>query len=216
MRLSLSKARTHLKQTALSSDAKLRTIITSSNGFKMTSEKLSIPNFEQGEYQLEVVEILDDQTEKSLTKFEFEILESDQKKIETEPESITVKSIDPKDEIIEFYKKQIDRIEQGFSDKVNLAIQTNDAIWKSKLDRVELELKLEKSNQAVLEQSREKLYNSIEKQVRTEVRFQKKPDPLETFMPMIEKLLPFILPGNGDNADLLNKAKEFMLKEGLS
>jgi hypothetical protein len=182
----------------------------------MTSEKLSIPNFEPGEYQLEVVEILDDQTEKSLTKFEFEILESDQKKIETEPESIPVKSIDPKDEIIEFYKMQINKIEQGFSDKVDLAIRNNDAIWKSKVDRLDLELKLERSNQAVLEQSREKLYNSIEKQVRGEVRFQKKPDPLETFMPMIEKLLPFILPGNGNNADLLNKAKEFMLKEGLS
>ena len=77
MRLSLAKARLHLKNTSLNADAILRTTITNNFGFKLTSVKLSIPNLEAGEYQLEVCEVLEDQTEKSLTKFDFEILESD-------------------------------------------------------------------------------------------------------------------------------------------
>lgn len=220
MRLSLNKARKHLKQTGLnaSAETKFRTTIKGANNFQLSTGKLSIPSLDTGEYELEVFAIVEGEEPEPLTRFSFEILESDIHGNEPEAETqITQTILDPKDKIIDFLEKQIKSIESNFQDRLTRELDANDSRWKARLDQKDFELKLERQNQERLDEEREKISSRIERSLRNETKYKTKPDNLDSIMKVMEKIIPFLIPGgSGDNAltaSALEKAREMMAAE---
>ena len=212
-RYSLQKARAYLKNSSLNldPDSDIRLVISNDIGFKLTSNKLSIPNLDPGEYKLELNEILNKE-EKLLSSFEFEVLETDinKKTEDTETQKIEAKVYDPKDEIINFLKSQIENSEKNFAMRLQLAINSTEEIYKAKIQQLEYQLKLEKENQNKLEQERNSIAKSIERNLRSEIRFKEKPSEIDQILPLIEKMLPFLVQSSNPdlkNSALLNAAK---------
>ncbi len=211
MRLSLSKARKHLKQTGLNATAetKFRTVIKGANNFQLATGKLSIPTLDPGEYDLEVFSIVEGEEPEPLTRLSFEILESDVSGNEPEAEtSLSQNILDPKDKIIDFLEKQIKSMESNFQDRLTRELDANDARWKARLDQKDFELKLERQNQERLDEEREKISSRIERSLRNESKYKTKPDSMDSIMKIFEKVIPFLLPGGSGDSALIEKALE--------
>ena len=215
-RLSLNKARKHLKQTGInaSPETKFRTVIKGANDFQVSNGKLSIPSLDTGEYSLEVFSIEEGNEPERLTYFDFEILSSDI--VNSEPEIEIPKTqetfSDPRDKIISFLEKQVESQEKNFQDRLDRELKANDQRWEARINQKDFELSLVKNNQNLLEAERQKISDRLESRLRQENKYKNKPDNFSTIMNTLEKVLPFILPSGDDSlkASALKKAAEMM------